>query len=58
MAIMTHTDNARGKIKEATGGLTGNDHFEAEGKAQRAPGRVRGGVDAVMDKVGDIIYTA
>jgi uncharacterized protein YjbJ (UPF0337 family) len=35
---MSTTDKAKGKIKEALGGLTGNDDLRAEGQAQQHKG--------------------
>ena len=39
-------DEAKGRVKEATGTLTGDDDLKNEGKVDRASG-------TVMDKVGD-----
>ena len=35
------TDVVKGKIKEVTGALTGNDELRAEGKVDQAVGKVR-----------------
>ena len=39
-------DEAKGRVKEATGTLTGDDDLKNEGKVDRASGTVK-------DKVGD-----
>jgi len=44
------TDEAKGRIKEAAGDLTGDDSLKNEGKVDRASGSVK-------DKVGDAADT-
>jgi uncharacterized protein YjbJ (UPF0337 family) len=48
---MAGTDEAKGRIKEAAGDLTGNDDLKNEGKADKAAGKVKDAVDSVKDKV-------
>jgi len=44
-------DDAKGRVKEAAGSLTGDDDLKREGKADRAAGAAKEGVDKVADKV-------
>ena len=53
---MTNADDAKGRIKEAAGDLTGNDRLKNEGKADQAAGKVKDAVDAVKDKVSDVLH--
>ena len=47
--------NAKGKVKEAAGDLTGDDSLKNEGKVDRAEGKVKDKADDVADKAKDII---
>jgi uncharacterized protein YjbJ (UPF0337 family) len=52
LAIMSgKTDVVKGRIKEATGALTGNDKLRDEGKADQAVGRTKQTAQKVVDKV-------
>ncbi len=44
-------DEAKGRVKEAAGDLTGDKSLKNEGKADRAGGSVKNAVDKVTDKV-------
>jgi len=44
-------DEVKGRIKEATGALTGNDELRDEGKADQAVGKVEQVAEKVVDKV-------
>ena len=44
-------EEAKGKIKEAAGDLTGNDDLKHEGKADKAGGKIKDAVDTVKDKL-------
>lgn len=44
-------DVAKGRIKEATGALTGNDKLRAEGKADQAVGNVKEVARKAIDEV-------
>lgn len=52
-------DQAKGRIKEAAGDLTGDDDLKKEGKVERVAGeakeKVGDAVDAVKDKVKDVL---
>ena len=45
------TDVAKGRIKEATGVLTGNDKLRAEGKTDQAVGEVKQVAKKAVGKV-------
>jgi uncharacterized protein YjbJ (UPF0337 family) len=55
------TDQAKGRVKQATGSLTGDKDLEREGRADRAAGgakeKVGHAVDAVKDKAKDLLHT-
>jgi uncharacterized protein YjbJ (UPF0337 family) len=44
-------DEAKGRIKEAAGSLTGDDSLKNEGKVDRASGTVKDKVGDAADKV-------
>jgi len=44
-----NTDEAKGRIKEAAGALTGNDSLKNEGKADQAKASIKDAVDKVAD---------
>lgn len=48
-------DDAKGRVKEAAGSLAGDDDLKREGKADRAAGAAKEGVEKVADKVKDAI---
>jgi uncharacterized protein YjbJ (UPF0337 family) len=50
-----NSDDAKGRIKEAAGDLTGDSDLKNEGKVDQAAGKVRDGVEGVADKVKDAI---
>jgi uncharacterized protein YjbJ (UPF0337 family) len=52
------TDVVKGRIKEATGVLTGNDELRAEGKADQAVGKVKNAVANVVDKAKEAVKEA
>ena len=49
------TDEAKGRIKEAAGDLTGDQDLKNEGKVVRATGSVKDAVDGVSDKLKGIV---
>jgi uncharacterized protein YjbJ (UPF0337 family) len=53
---MSNLDDAKGRIKEAAGDVTGDDSLKNEGRADQAAGKVKDAVDSVKDKVGDILH--
>jgi uncharacterized protein YjbJ (UPF0337 family) len=44
---------AKGAIKDAAGGAVGNDRMQAEGKADKAAGKVQKGYGDAKEKVKD-----
>jgi uncharacterized protein YjbJ (UPF0337 family) len=45
-------DQAKGRVKEAAGALTGDQRLKREGHADQAKGSVKKAVDKVAEKVG------
>lgn len=45
------TDEVKGRLKEATGVLTGNDKLRAEGKTDQAVGHVKQAAKKAIDTV-------
>ena len=50
-----NADEARGRVKEAAGDLTGDKSLKNEGKADRAAGKTKDAVDKGADKVKDVL---
>ncbi len=48
-------DDAKGRVKEAAGDLTGDDDLKREGKVDQAAGAVKDGVEKASDKVKDAV---
>jgi uncharacterized protein YjbJ (UPF0337 family) len=48
-----HIDEAKGRVKEAAGDLTGDDDLKREGKIDRGTSSVKDKVDDVADTVKD-----
>ena len=48
-------DEAKGRLKEAGGSLTGDDSLKREGKVDRASGTVKDKVGDTADKVKDVV---
>ena len=44
-------DEAKGRIKEAAGDLTGDQDLKNEGKADKIGGKIKNAVDDVKDKL-------
>lgn len=55
MSTDAKTDEAKGRVKEAGGALTGDDDLKHEGKADKAAASIKDGVDKVADKVKDLL---
>jgi uncharacterized protein YjbJ (UPF0337 family) len=47
------TDEAKGRVKEAAGALTGDRDLKNEGKVDQAQGKVKNAVDDIADKLKD-----
>ncbi|HEV7614826.1 MAG TPA: CsbD family protein [Solirubrobacterales bacterium] len=50
-----NTDDAKGRVKEAAGDLTGNDDLKREGKVDQAGGKAKEGVEKITDKIKDAL---
>ena len=48
-------DDAKGRIKEAGGSLTGDDSLKREGKVDKASGKVKDAVGDASDKAKDAV---
>lgn len=46
-----NTDDAKGKVKEGAGAVTGDDSLKNKGKVDQAAGGLKEGVDKVKDAV-------
>jgi uncharacterized protein YjbJ (UPF0337 family) len=46
-------DQAKGRVKEAAGAITGDDDLKNEGKLDQAVGKVKGDFEKVADAVKD-----
>ena len=49
------SDEAKGRVKEAGGALTGNDSLKREGKVDKASGKVKDAVGGAADKAKDVV---
>ncbi len=50
-----NADEAKGRVKEAAGSLSGNDRLKREGKADRAASSAKDAVDKIADKAKDLL---
>jgi uncharacterized protein YjbJ (UPF0337 family) len=50
-----NADDAKGRVKEAAGNLTGDKDLKREGKVDQAGGKAKEGVEKVTDKVKDAL---
>lgn len=48
-------DDAKGRVKEAAGNLTGDDDLKREGKVDKATGAAKDGIEKVADKAKDAL---
>lgn len=51
-----NSDEAKGRIKEATGNLTGDKDLQNEGKLDQAEGKIKDGVDSLADKARGLLH--
>jgi uncharacterized protein YjbJ (UPF0337 family) len=47
------SDEAKGRVKEAAGAITGDDQLRREGKIDQAAGKAKQAVEKVVDKAKD-----
>jgi uncharacterized protein YjbJ (UPF0337 family) len=52
----SNTDDAKGRVKEATGKLTGDKDLQNEGKLDQGEGKVKEGVDKIADKARGLLH--
>ena len=52
------TDKIKGRIKEAVGALTDNDHLKREGQRDQVVGKVQDKVERVAEKVKEKVARA
>ncbi len=50
-----NADDAKGRLKEAAGDISGNDDLKREGKVDQAGGKAKEGIEKVTDKVKDAL---
>ena len=50
-----NTDDAKGRVKEAAGSVTGDDDLKREGKTDQAAGTVKDVAGSAKDKVDDAV---
>lgn len=50
-----NSDQAKGRVKEAAGDLTGNDDLKSEGKADQAAGKAKEVAHDVADKADEVV---
>ena len=48
-------DQAKGKIKQAAGDLTGDKDLKREGKTDEKAGQAKEGLEKAKDKLGDAV---
>lgn len=48
-------DQAKGKIKQAIGNVTGDDDLKRDGKVDEKAGKAKEGLENVKEKIGDVI---
>ena len=51
-------DEIKGRAKGALGALTDNDKLQRDGKADRASGKVKDGIDKAKEKVSEVVDKA
>ena len=52
---MAEKDEAKGRVKEAGGALTGDKDLKREGKVDKASGKAKDAADSVADKAKGIV---
>jgi uncharacterized protein YjbJ (UPF0337 family) len=52
-----NTDQAKGRVKEAAGDLTGNEKLKSEGKADQTAGDAKKVINDVADKAEELVDT-
>ena len=55
---MGFIDELKGRAKGAMGVLSNSDKLQRDGKADRAAGRIKDGIDKAKEKVTDVVAKA
>lgn len=50
-----NSDDAKGRVKEAAGDLTGDKGLQREGKVDQAGGKAKDSIERLTDKVKDVL---
>jgi uncharacterized protein YjbJ (UPF0337 family) len=50
-----NSDDAKGRVKEAAGDLTGDEDLQREGKVDQGTGKVKDGIEKVSDKLKEAL---
>jgi uncharacterized protein YjbJ (UPF0337 family) len=50
-----NADDAKGRLKEAAGDISGDKDLQREGKVDQAGGKAKEGVEKVTDKIKDAL---
>jgi len=53
---MSQLDEAKGRVKEAAGTLSGDKQLKREGKVDQAAGKAKDAVDGVKEKVTGLLH--
>ena len=51
----SNTDEAKGRLKQGVGDLTGDDDLKRKGKTDEGAGKAKAGIDKVTDKVKGVL---
>ena len=51
-----NVDEAKGRVKEAAGDISGDRDLQREGKVDQAGGRAKSGVEKLTDRVKDLLH--
>lgn len=51
-----NADEAKGRVKEAAGDISGDKNLQREGKVDQAGGKAKSGVEKLTDKVKDLLH--
>jgi uncharacterized protein YjbJ (UPF0337 family) len=51
-----NADDAKGRLKEAAGDISGDKDLQREGKVDQAGGKAKAGVEKLTDKVKDLLH--
>jgi len=54
--VSAETDDAKGRVKEAAGALTGNDDLKQEGKTDQFGAKVKEKVEDAVDAIKDKLH--